>query len=42
MLERTWDRGGYALGTGNSVPTYIPDENYFALLAARDNFKYPR
>jgi uroporphyrinogen decarboxylase len=34
MLERTADRGGYALGTGNSVPDYVPDENYFAMIHA--------
>jgi uroporphyrinogen decarboxylase len=34
MLERASERGGYALGTGNSVPEYVPDENYFALLRA--------
>jgi len=34
MLERVADRGGYALGTGNSVPEYVPDENYFALIWA--------
>jgi uroporphyrinogen decarboxylase len=34
MLERAEDRGGYALGTGNSVPEYVPQENYFAMLAA--------
>jgi uroporphyrinogen decarboxylase len=34
MLERTADRGGFALGTGNSVPEYIPDENFFALIRA--------
>jgi uroporphyrinogen decarboxylase len=27
-------RVGYALGTGNSVPTYVPDENYFAMTRA--------
>jgi uroporphyrinogen decarboxylase len=27
-------RGGYALGTGNSVPEYIPDEKYFAMTRA--------
>lgn len=32
MLRKA--RGGYALGTGNSVPLYVPDENYFALLHA--------
>ena len=31
MLNRVADRGGYALGTGNSVPEYVPDENYFAM-----------
>ncbi len=27
-------RGSYALGTGNSVPEYIPDEKYFAMTRA--------
>jgi uroporphyrinogen decarboxylase len=27
-------RGGYALGTGNSVPEYVPDANYFAMIRA--------
>ncbi|MCL2420624.1 MAG: hypothetical protein FWD03_02095 [Defluviitaleaceae bacterium] len=31
MLERTATQGGYALGTGNSVPEYIPKENYLAM-----------
>jgi uroporphyrinogen decarboxylase len=34
MLERSASRGGYALGTGNSVPKYIPDEHYFAMISA--------
>ena len=34
MLERAQDRGGYALGTGNSVPDYVPMENYFAMIRA--------
>ena len=34
MLERAADRGGFALGTGNSVPEYIPDQNFFALIRA--------
>ena len=34
MLERAEALGGYALGTGNSVPDYVPVENYFALLKA--------
>ncbi len=34
LLQQTAERGGYALGTGNSVPDYVPDENYFAMLHA--------
>lgn len=34
MLERVKGRGGYALGTGNSVPDYVPDENYYAMISA--------
>jgi uroporphyrinogen decarboxylase len=34
MLERTARSGGYAHGTGNSVPDYVPDEGYFALIRA--------
>lgn len=34
MLERSGDRGGYALGSGNSIPEYVPVENYLALIAA--------
>lgn len=34
MLDRSADRGSYALGTGNSVPEYVPPEHYFAMIAA--------
>ncbi len=34
MLERSADGGAYGLGTGNSVPEYVPDENYFAMTRA--------
>jgi uroporphyrinogen decarboxylase len=34
MLDRAATRGGYALGTGNSVPEYVPHENYLAMIAA--------
>lgn len=34
LLARSAQRGGYALGTGNSVPAYVPDESYFAMIAA--------
>lgn len=34
MLARAEKRGGFALGTGNSVPEYVPDENYLAMISA--------
>ena len=34
MLLLTKESGGYALGSGNSIPDYIPDENYLAMLNA--------
>jgi uroporphyrinogen decarboxylase len=34
MLERSAGQGSFALGTGNSVPDYVPDENYFAMTRA--------
>ena len=34
MLERSADRGGYALGSGNSIPEFVPRDNYFAMLRA--------
>lgn len=34
MLERTESRGGWAVGTGNSVPEYIPVNTFFAMLEA--------
>ncbi len=38
MLETSASRGGYALGSGNSIPDYIPYENYLALLRAANEF----
>ncbi len=32
MLKLSEKRGAYALGTGNSVPDYVPDENYFTMI----------
>lgn len=32
MLCRADARGGYALGTGNSVPEYVPQEKYLAMV----------
>ena len=34
MLKLTSGKGGYALGTGNSVPEYIDDDKYFAMTGA--------
>ena len=34
MLERTRQKGGYALGSGNSIPEYIPNEKYFTMTSA--------
>ena len=31
LLEQTNDKGGFALGSGNSIPDYIPWENYFSM-----------
>jgi len=41
MLDRTKTRGSYALGTGNSVPYYVPDENYFAMITPATAIDYP-
>ena len=32
MLEKSEDKGGYALGSGNSIAKYMPLKNYIALL----------
>ncbi|MCL1856803.1 MAG: hypothetical protein FWF84_04070 [Kiritimatiellaeota bacterium] len=34
MLAKAKDKGGYALGTGNSVPEYVPVDNYMAMIRA--------
>ena len=34
MLDRSGERGGYALGSGNSIPRFMPAESYAALLHA--------
>jgi len=34
MLKRTEKKGGYALGSGNSIPEWVPQEGYFAMLRA--------
>lgn len=32
LLETCGSRGRYALGSGNSIPSYVPPENYLAML----------
>ena len=32
MMERTKDRGGWAVGSGNSIPNYIPVPQYLAMV----------
>lgn len=34
MLEMAKEKGGYALGSGNSIPDYIPNDKYFAMTSA--------
>ena len=34
MLKRAEGRGAYALGTGNSVPEFVPQDHFIALLKA--------
>jgi uroporphyrinogen decarboxylase len=34
MLERSAAQGGYALGSGNSIPDYVPHAGYFAMIRA--------
>ena len=34
LLEKTSGAGGYALGSGNSIPDYIPMENHLAMIRA--------
>ncbi len=36
MVDKGQKFGGYALGSGNSIPDYIPDVNYLAMLEAAD------
>ncbi|MCI5647992.1 MAG: hypothetical protein MR332_00930 [Fusicatenibacter sp.] len=38
LLELTKEKGGYAVGTGNSMAYYIDPEKYVAMIEARKNF----
>ena len=37
LIEMTKEDGGYLLGSGNSIPEYIPRESFFAMLSAALN-----
>lgn len=37
MLEITGKTGGYALGSGNSIPSYVPLENYLTMIKTAIN-----
>lgn len=39
LLELTSDEGSFALGSGNSIPNFIPMKNYLAMLKAAYDFK---
>ncbi len=39
LLELTFERGGYALGSGNSIPDFVPAENYLAMIRAAVEFR---
>lgn len=34
MLEKSGSMGGYALGSGNSIPDYVPDNNLLAMISS--------
>ncbi len=38
MIDKSKAKGGYALGSGNSIPNYVPQENYFAMTDACKNY----
>ena len=38
LLEQTSDRGGFALGSGNSIAHYVPMENYLSMIRAATDF----
>jgi len=38
ILKKGLEQGGYALGSGNSIPEYVPDENYLAMISVVNEF----
>jgi uroporphyrinogen decarboxylase len=37
LVDQGMRRGGYALGSGNSIPDYVPDENFLAMIRSVEN-----
>ena len=33
LIETCTPRGRYAIGSGNSIPSYVPRDNYLAMVA---------
>ena len=42
LLALTVSRGGFALGSGNSIPEYVPDEKYFAMIKTATGLDYSK
>ncbi len=42
MLERSEVKGAYGLGSGNSIPEYVPFKNYFAMISAATGLDYSK
>ncbi|MCF6175171.1 MAG: hypothetical protein L3J71_05355 [Victivallaceae bacterium] len=42
LLKLTASRGGFALGSGNSIPDYVPDEKYFAMVKVATGLDYSK
>jgi uroporphyrinogen decarboxylase len=40
MLDKGMAGGGYALGSGNSIPEYVPDKNFLAMTSVVTGRKY--
>ena len=39
LLETCGARGRYAIGSGNSIPSYVPLENYLAMVSEAHQFR---
>jgi uroporphyrinogen decarboxylase len=42
MLEMSAADGAYALGSGNSIPDYVPINNFFTMMSAATEINYPK